>query len=343
VQEMPDSVQEKISSAFASMFRAAAQQGGHDPEVAEAMVRAEKELKIGDEVVSKAGELLTLTNEEAARVYPGRDRPLLSRGTVRDLEELLKAAGLSGAVVRSLEVTAAERLARFIAALAPLLLIAGALGLYIEFRTPGFGLPGVAGLLCLAAFFWGHHIAGLAGWEELVLFLVGAVLLAIEVFVTPGFGVLGLTGLALMTAGLLLSMVHRPPAAPWWEISWGALAPAVRNLALSVVGTGIGGALLGRVLPHTPLARKLALSAQTSQAAGYTAAPERRELVGRTGVALSALRPSGIARIEGQRLDVIAEGEFIEAGHPVRVVRVEGSRIFVASASASNAIGSEAT
>ncbi len=333
VQEIPDSVKEKINSAFASMFRAAAQQGGHDDEVAEAMVRPEKELRIGDQVVSKAGELLTLTNEEAARIYPGRDRPLLSSGTVRDLNELLRVIGFENANVRQLEVTSAERLARFVAALAPLLLIAGALGLYIEFRTPGFGLPGILGLLCLAAFFWGHHIAGLAGWEELLLFVVGFALLLIEIFFIPGFGMVGFIGLLLMAAGILLSMAHRPPAGPWWP-SFASLAPAIRSFSLSIIGIAVGGVLLGRWLPRTPLARRLWLTAATSRAGGYASAPDRPELVGRSGVALTVLRPSGIASVDGQRMDVIAEGEFIECGRKIRIVRVEGSRVFVVSESA---------
>ncbi len=329
VQELPEDVREKMSSAYASMVRAAAQLGGHDPELAEAMVRREKEYKVGEEIVSRAGELLTLTNEEAARVFPGREGPLLSRGTVRDFDALLEKIGFAGAEVREMEVTAAERLARFIAALSPLFLIAGALGLYIEFRTPGFGLPGILGLICLAIHFWGHHIAGLTGTEDLLIFAIGLALLLVEIFVTPGFGVLGATGIALMLAGLLLGMVHRPPAGPWLPPLSDFGGP-LRRLAIAVLGTIVGGALLGRLLPHTPLFRRLALAAATARSEGFAAAPDRPEWVGRTGVAATALRPAGVVRIAGERLDVVSEGGFVEAGAPVRIVRVEGSRVFVA-------------
>lgn len=331
VVELPDDVREKQASAYASMIRAAAQLGGHDPELAEAMVRREKEVKIGDQVISRAGELLTLTNDEAARVYEGRDRPLLSSGTVRDLPEMLERIGLADAEVRRLEVSSAERLARFVAALAPLFLIAGGLGLYLEFRTPGFGLPGILGIVCLSIFFWGHHIAGLAGAEELVLFGIGLLLLLIEVFVLPGFGVVGGTGILLMIASLLLSMTHRPPAGPWWP-SWGAFVLPLRNLSLAIAGTALGGALLGRLLPHTPLFRRLALTASTARRDGYAAAPDRPDLVGREGVAATPLRPAGTAQFDGERLDVITEGEFIESGARVRIVKVEGSRRIVAPA-----------
>ncbi|MDV7399292.1 hypothetical protein RZS08_48220, partial [Arthrospira platensis SPKY1] len=110
---------------------------------------------------------LTLTNVEAERPYGDPPRPLLSSGTVKDLDALLRRIGLDEAEVRTLEVTWAERVARFIAALAPLFLLGGLLGIYIEVRTPGFGVPGLLGIVSLAIFFWGHHIAGLAGMEEL--------------------------------------------------------------------------------------------------------------------------------------------------------------------------------
>lgn len=331
VVELPDEVREKQTSAYASMIRAAAQLGGHDPELAEAMVRREKEYRIGDHVISRAGELLTLTNEEAERVYEGREGPLLSQGTVRDLPEMLNRIGLSHAEVRRLEVTAAERLARFIAALAPLLLIAGGLLLYFEIRTPGFGLPGLLGILCLAAFFWGHHIAGLAGAEELLLFLVGMALLLVELFVLPGFGMVGVTGILLMVASLLLSMTHRPPAGPWWP-TWEALSVPLRNLAFAIAGMAVGGAVLGRLFPQTSLFRRLALTAATAKDAGFAANPDRSDLVGREGVAVTALRPGGVARFGDERVDVISEGGFIESGARVRVARVEGRSVFVAPA-----------
>ena len=163
VQEMPDEVQEKMTSAVAAMVRAAAEQGGYDPKLAEAMVRADMEYSVNGTVISEEGRLLTLTNREAEQLVGEEQRPLLSKGTVADIDELLEVIGLPNAEKRILEITLAERVARLIAGIAPILMIIGLGGLWLEFKTPGFGIFGIAGITCLLLFFFGHHIAGLAG------------------------------------------------------------------------------------------------------------------------------------------------------------------------------------
>lgn len=334
-QELPEAVEEKMLSAGAALIRAAAEQGGKqlDPaerafraELAEAMVRRSKELKVGDTVISPAGQLLTLTSEEAARTVPGRDRPLLSSGTLADLPAVLKAIGLPDAEVREFHVTRAERIARFIAGLAPLLLIAGALGLYVEFKTPGFGLPGILGLISLAAFFWGHHIAGLAGQEDILLFLAGVALLTVELVFLPGFGFAGITGLLLMGVALLLAMVRRLPNSPFLP-EWPDLELPLVQLSLSVIGTAVGGAILGRFLPKTRFFHRLMLEAPTGPVG-----EDRAAAPGGTGVALSDLRPAGLARINGRREDVLTRGEYLPAGTAIRVSGRSGKRTVVEAA-----------
>lgn len=329
-QEMPEAIEEKTVSAVAAMIRAAAQENGHDPQLAEAMVRREIEYKIGEDVISPAGQLLTLTNLEAEREVgpPDARRRLLSRGTVADLPALLKAIGLEGAVVRELQVTSAERIARFIAALAPFLLMAGLLGLYIEFKTPGFGLPGILGLLALALFFWGHHIAGLAGLEELLIFLVGVTLIAIEIFVLPGFGIPGILGIALVVWSLLTAMTQRLPGSGWVP-DLPELRLPLFNLSLGIIMAAVGAMLLARFLPKSSAFSWLILQRATSRAAGYAAAAPTSDLVGARGVALTALRPAGTAGIGDRRLDVVTRGAFVDAGRAVRVVEAHGSRVVV--------------
>ena len=327
VQEMPESIEEKAVSAVAALVRAAAQNAGHDPELAEKMVRRELEYKIGDEVISPAGRLLTLTAEEAAR--PGKNgKPLLSAGTAADIPAVLAQLSLATHPVVEMEITSLERLARLIAGAAPILMVIGFLGIYIEFKTPGFGLPGILGAACLALFFWGHHIAGLAGMEDLMLFVVGIALVLVEIFLIPGFGFAGIFGLALILVSIVGAMVRIVPGGSWLP-AWADLQIPIFKTGVALVGTGAGALLLGRFLPRSRFFSKIALGAANTAAAGYTASPNTIFWVGRTGATLTPLHPAGAARIDGERLDVVTSGEFIEAGTPVTVVEARGNRIVV--------------
>ena len=335
IQEMSDGVEEKAVSAVSALIRSAAQAAGHDPELAEKMVRRESEFKVGDDVLSPSGQLLTLTAEEAARPGPREGKPLLSSGTVPDLPSLLETLGLEGLELVEMEITASERIARLVAAAAPILMMLGMLGIYIEFRTPGIGLPGILGALCLVLFFWGHHIAGLAGMEDLILFLVGVLLILAEIFVIPGFGIAGILGIALVFFSLVGAMTRMVPGSPWTFV-WPDLRFSFMKAGVGLVLSGLGILLLGRYLPRSRWFGRMALSATTSAAAGYTAAPDGSAWVGKTGVAISSLRPSGTALVDGERIDVVTAGEFIEAGDPIRIAEAHGSRL-VAERRPSNA------
>ena len=321
IQEMPAEVQEKMISAVAALVRAAAEQGGHDPQIGEAMVRREMEYKIGTNVISREGELLTLTAREAEGV--------LSEGTVKDVASMLEQAGLPDAEIKTLTVTPAEKVARVIAALAPILLMIGLGGIYLEIKTPGFGLPGITGAAALVLFFFGHHIAGLAGMEDVVIFIVGFTLLFVEVFVTPGFGVLGISGITLILFSLLSAMTWKIPGhvLPAPDIS--TLQHAITSLAVGMAGTVVIGFFAGKYLPKSRLFRPIVLSQRTDKADGFTASVEHSELLGKEGVAEMNLHPAGRALFNGDRANVITHGEFIDQGARIRVTEVHGSRIVV--------------
>ncbi|MCX7818344.1 MAG: serine protease [Kiritimatiellae bacterium] len=325
-QEMPLDLKEKIVSATAALARATAEQAGHNPAVAEAMVRAEMELKIGDDLVKPAGRLLTLTDQEAARPVGPERKPLLSSGTIPNLEGVLRETGLSGCRIEELRVTSAERIARWIESLGWLFLLIGIGGIYVELRTPGFGLPGTLGLLGLAVFFWGHHVAGLAGYEDLALIVVGTVLLAVEAAL-PGFGIPGALGSIFLIGGIVLAMTERPPGG--WLPTPEMLLRPLGHLAAAALGTAAVGWLAARVLPRTAPYRELVLTASTSRSGGFVSHEPPSGLTGLVGVTMSDLRPAGVALFGERRLDVLADGEFIPVGTPVRIVRVEGFRIIV--------------
>ncbi|MBI9020413.1 MAG: nodulation protein NfeD [Verrucomicrobia bacterium] len=323
VQDLNEDVGEKMKSGVAAMVRAAAEQGGHDPALAEAMVRRETEYKVGTNVISKAGELLTLTASEAEGI--------LSEGTVADVDALLEKIGLSDAEIKTLEVTPAEKLARIIAGIAPILLMIGLGGIYLEIKTPGIGLPGIAGATALALFFFGHHIAGLAGMEDIVIFIIGFTLLFVEVFITPGFGVLGISGIVLILISLLNAMSWQLPGEflPSVSGTGATLQHAIRNLALGMAGTAALAVAAGRFLPKSRVVRPLVLSASTDRNEGFTAAQDHSELLGKEGVAEMNLHPAGRILIDGKRVNVITRGEFIEKGSRVRVIEARGSHIVV--------------
>ena len=329
VQEMSEGLEEKAVSAVAALVRSAAQNAGHDPALAEKMVRRELEYKIGDEIISPAGRLLTLTAEEAAR--PGKEgKPLLSAGTAADLPAVLEQLALAKQPVVEMQITSTEKIARLIAGAAPILMIIGFLGIYIEIKTPGFGLPGILGAACLALFFWGHHIAGLAGMEDLLIFIAGIALILVEIFLIPGFGFAGIFGIALVFVSLVGAMVRIVPGSKSWIPVWTDLQLPIFKTGVALVGTGAGALILGRFLPRSRLFGRLALSTATSAAEGYTAAPDTSALVGQTGVALTPLHPAGAARFGAERRDVVTSGEFLDAGTPVRIAEAHGNRIVVA-------------
>ena len=232
---------------------------------------------------------------------------------------------ISDARIERATVNWAERLVRFLThpILSSVLMTVGILGIIIELRTPGFGVPGLLGITSLGLFFWGHWLVNLAGWEELLLVAAGLLLLALELFVIPGFGVAGILGIVAIVAGLTLSVIGAGSTGEL--VLW-----AAGRVALSLlVAVGASLAILP-MLPRLPFGRSLVLQTGLGSAAGWESTPETdRKWVGKHGTAASPLRPAGIADLEGERVDVVSQGEYIEAGAPLVVVRVEGNRIVV--------------
>jgi membrane-bound serine protease (ClpP class) len=333
-QELPGKIEEKMTSYVASLIRSAAQRKGHDEKLAEAMVRSDVGYTLGDKVICNTNRLLTLTNLEAEQEVErkGVKGPLLSKGTVADLPALLDRIGLKNATVKELRVSPAETIARYVETFSLLLLIGGILGLYIEFKTPGFGLPGIVGILLLALWFWGYHIAGLAGMGEILLFVIGVALLLVEIFLIPGFGFIGMLGIGMVFASIFMAMVEHSPGRPWWSSSMGSIQQAVVILGLALAVSGACAFFLAKLLPKTPAYRNLVQNAVVSAKDGYRAAPVTTGLVGRRGTADSDLRPAGIGFFGAeQRLDVVTRGDYIRKGAAVVIVEARGSRIVVES------------
>ena len=327
--DIPDGdMKNKVVSATLALVRSAAQRKGHRADLADAMINADFEYRLGDEIISKKGELLTLSEFDAARRIGEDGSPLLSAGTVDSLDDLLTTLGLRNGPIEFLQATSLEQIARWIEMFSILFLAGGLLGLYIEFKTPGFGLPGLLGILLLAIWFWGHRVAGLAGMGELALFLVGVALLGVEIFALPGFGFLGFAGIGCMVASVIMAMVQHHPGGSWMP-PLSQVEGAIRVLGLSLIIVTGFAVLLARYLPSLPLLGRVVLAAAQSHDEGYSASPAGESLVGQLGVALTPLRPAGVGRFGDRRVDVVARGAFIEPGRSIIVAEQQGNHIVV--------------
>ncbi len=328
-EEMPSTIQKKISSAYAARIRAAAQRNGHNATVVDAMVRETEGLAIDGKEIIRKGEILTLTDVEATALYGKPAKPLLAEGIADSLDGLLKRLGYSQELVHYVEPTGMERIARLITLISPLLLLIGIAGIYLEFKTPGISVFGFAGVISLIIFFFGHYVAGLSGMEEVLLFVFGLILIGIEIFVLPGHVLPGFLGVVAILVALLWAMVEKMPGTPSLPVMPEFQIP-VAKLAGSMVSAAVLLVLLGRWLPKTkdPLGG-LILQTQLDTSIGYATASNHQELIGRQGVSLSLLRPSGTARFGEKTEDVVTEGGFIGVNEKIVVKEVRGARIIV--------------
>jgi len=348
--EGPKMMDEKFQSPLRAKFRALAKKNNYPQALAEAMVTPDMEIlevktgsgrvymdsvafqelpeKQKQEILSKRtivkkGELLTMDDAEALELG-------FSRMSVSDLDDLLKKRGLSDAKIIQVEQRWSETLSRFIDSIALILLLVGLGALYVELKVPGFGVPGMIGIFCLALVFFNQYIVGLADFTELIAIAIGLVLLGFEVFVLPGFGISGIAGFIFLAVGMVLAFqdfIIPDPDLPWQ----GELL--LRNM-IQVVGSLLSAFVFSmlclryvfpkfsKVLPGPYLSTALTEShADSMEIIGMN--------VGDTGVAGTSLRPSGKARIGKRMVDVIADGEFMEKGTHIVISEIRGNRIVV--------------
>ncbi|MFB1050773.1 nodulation protein NfeD [Paraliobacillus sp. JSM ZJ581] len=296
----------KAQSAWLSAMRSAAESKGRDPLYAAAMADASIDLP---EYNAPKGEYLTLGPSEAVEI--GYAEAIVNHRT-----ELLNELGLSNAEIVETEVTFSEALARFFTSstVVPILLSLASIGLIVELYSPGFGIPGSIGLASLLLFFYGHIVAGFAGYEAIILLVLGIVLIVAELFV-PG-GIVGSLGVGAVVGSLYMSA----PDVGMMSVS----------IAIAFVVAVITAILLYKLMGlEKGIFRHVILSDATTREKGYVSSVNRLELIGLEGIALTPLRPSGTAIFEGERLDVITEGGYIASQQPVKIIKTEGSRIVV--------------
>lgn len=327
-QEIPETLRDKSVSFYSNYFRSVAEANGHNPDIAQAFIDRNHAVVIGGQTIHEKGSVLTLSAQEAVKQIGGK--PVLAAGIADSIPALLKQAGLEGAAIKTVTPTGFEVLAFWVTTLAPLFLLGGILGAYLEFKMPGSGLPAIFSALCFGIFFLGHYVAGLAGWEAPVLFLVGLALVLGELFVHPGTILPGLAGLALMIGAILWAMVDRYPGTPLVPTGTALLFPLAK-LGGAVLLAAAVIAVLAKYLPRSSFFGGLVLEAGQRVGASLPAGKSEytRLRQGDKGVTRSILRPSGKAEFGGELYDVLTSGQFVDPGTPVRVVTVEGARILV--------------
>lgn len=328
VEKMPETVEAKMTSALRALVRTSAEKNGHNVAVLESMIDRTRELKMDGEVLNEKGQILTLTDVQASRPYGQPPKPLLSAGTVESVDELLRRLGFGQASRHEIKPTGAEHLGTWLNAIGPLLLVIGIIGVYIEFKTPGFGLPGMVGIVAFALYFLGGYVAGLSGAEWVAVFLIGLALVAVEIFVYPGTLALGLIGAALMLVALLMAMVDMYPGMPGVP-SLPQLQFPIQQLAIAMAGGAVAVWLLSRWLPHTSIYHRLISQSASGERTELTHQAEQAEQLGQLGVAISPLRPGGKAQFGERILDVISQGDLVPKGSRVRIIGFSGREALV--------------
>jgi membrane-bound serine protease (ClpP class) len=301
-----NAAEEKMQSAWLATLEGAAQLHGRDPIFARAM--ADKNVDL-PEYRAGVGELLTLSANEAIKVG-------YAEAIANDRSELLAFLGVENVVERELEVSFAEKIARFVThpVIIPILLSIGSLGLVLELYSPGFGIPGIMGLSALLLFFFGHLVAGFAGFEVLILFVGGIILIIIEVFF-PGFGIFGILGISAIIGSMILA-------------SYSTMNILV-SILIAIVLTVVVSIIFFKYFGYRGPLKNIILTTSTKSELGYVSNVTRKELIGKVGYAYTVLRPSGTAIFDDERLDVVSEGGYIEQGKQVKIIATQGSRILV--------------
>jgi len=247
---------------------------------------------------------------------------------VESLDALLAQLGYAGARRVEIQPTGAEKFGLWINTIAPLLLIIGIVGFYIEFKTPGFGLPGIVGIIAFAVYFLGGYVAGLSGAGWMIVFVAGLALVLLELLVLPGTIIAGIAGAVLMLVALVMGMVDMYPGAPVLP-SLPQLRVPLRDVGLAFTVSFVLALILARYLPRTTLFHHLV----SQTASGVTSVAAMQEQLqarlGQTGVAIAPLCPGGKARFGDQPLDVITRGEMVEKGRAVKIIGHSGPNAVV--------------
>ncbi len=294
----------KLVSGWSNQMVAAANLNGRNADIARAMVEVETAFP----GIKEKGTVLSLEAEKALKVgYADK--------LVANQAELYQSLGIKPADVHEIQPTVGEKVARFVTDpfVMSALLVIGLVGIVVELFVPGFGVGGTIGIGAFALYFFGHYVAGFANALHIALFIFGALLMVLEIFL-PG-GIVGGIGFISMVSGLVMAA---------YDTKQGLL-----SLGIAAAITAIVIFILIKYVGVKRLWGKFVLSDEQQKAEGYVAPKDQSDLLGQTGIVLTSMRPAGVVKIQGKRVDAVSAGNFIQAGATVVVVQIEGTRVVV--------------
>jgi membrane-bound serine protease (ClpP class) len=314
---------DKYQSYMRSIMRATAEENGRDPKIAEGMV----DESIVIEGIKKEGQIITFSTAEALKHG-------FCEAKVESVEEILERSRIGKYQIEHFELSAADSIIAFflnpfISGLLILMIIAG---INYEMQAPGLGFAGLAALVGLVLYLVPYYLNGLAEYWEIILFFVGLILIAVEIFILPGFGIAGVTGITLMTGSLILIMLNND----LFDFEFVSFNQILVSIAVALGGLLGGGVLLfvlGSKLPDTKFYKKVALTDTQNSLQGFTVNVLRGSLIGKKGMTYTVLRPSGKVVIDDIIYDAYTRGEFVDKGQIVEVVGDEGTTLKVKSTS----------
>ncbi|MEO9851156.1 MAG: NfeD family protein [Reichenbachiella sp.] len=314
---------DKYQSYMRSIMRSTAEANGRDPKIAEAMVDQDVEV----DSISTEGKVITFSTSEAIKHG-------FCEAEVKGLDEIMDRSGVAEYDLFEYELTASDKIIDifinpFVSGILILVILGG---IYFELQTPGVGFPILAALIALVLYFTPYYLNGLAENWEIIIFFLGVVLLAVEIFVIPGFGVAGISGITLMMASLILVMLNND----WFDFSFvpeGELTTAMLVAFLAVAGAFVVMFIGGVKLTESRAFKRIALETTLDKADGYTSNFKKESFIGKNGIAYTILRPSGKVEIDNEIYDAYTRGGYIEQGTDIVVIAEEGTSLKVKAVS----------
>ncbi len=315
VNQQGEKMSEKYQAFMRSEMRTVAETNGRPVNIAQGMV--DERIVVPGLVDST--QLISLTTDEALKYH-------IADTVVTNLAGVLKSFNLSGDKIIEIKTNWGEEFVAFLQnpIVSTILIIAGLIGLFVEIKTPGFGIGGIVAIISFALFFGSSYILQMSSGLEIIMFIAGVILLILEIFVIPGFGITGVAGIILIIASIFMSLVGGIPFFDFQLIS-----SAIIQLSVSLVLTLVFVYLLAKYLPKSRRFSRLILAEKEEASKGFVSYESVLELIGAEGIALTTLRPAGTAEINDKKVDVVSESEYVDQGSKIKVIRVEGAKVVV--------------